>query len=523
MKKFTFVNPYTKIGIFLILIILLPTLFFSVYEIGNMTANEQVIDSTYMNQLESVIYSVNQYSDDMVNRWAGQLENVFQGPGETVNSGIEKFLTQNFAVDMIFLADTSLCRQVFTKDTIADSLDAYRKKVNRLIFENKKVISRLNQYIKEGYRKIQSINSPWPGKTLFLFVLKNETPQNVCLLAVNSSNFIKENLGQKIQSVAGSKFFISVFDSIGGTELYSSDLLNKPEMNIEHKKALWLLPGYQLGIQLKGVTIEQLAKERTNTNILLILLMDAFLLLGAWLIFRSIRQEVKLAQLKSEFVSNVSHEIRTPLALINMYSETLEMGRITSEEKKREYYKVIHSESNRLSQMVNKILNFSKIESGKKEYAFEEVDLNELVKEALDMYQPHFQRIGFSFEFKPGKGTFLVRADREAVAEALNNLVENAMKYSSDIKKVEISTKLLDDSFAIEVKDFGIGIEKSDQKLIFDKFYRVTKGDLAHKAKGSGIGLSIVKNIMDAHSGKVSLESTPGQGSIFTLNFPRIK
>lgn len=523
MKKKSFVNPYTKIGIFLILIILLPTLFFSVYEIGNMTKNEQVIDSTYMNQLESVIFSINQYSDDVLNHWAGQLDNISQNKPDAAKLKIDNFLHQNYAVDMVFIADSIEGKQFYIKDSISDSLEYYRADINRFVSGNKALIGRLKQYIKEDYRKIQSIPGRWPNRAVFMFILKNEPVENICFLVVNSDNFIKENLNQKIQSIAGSKFFISVFDSINAKEVYSSDLRDTLERNFEHKKALWLIPGYQLGIEMKGATIEKLAKERTNTNIILILIMDVFLLLGAWLIFRSIRQEVKLAQIKSEFVSNVSHEIRTPLALINMYSETLEMGRIKSEEKKQEYYKVIHNESTRLSQMVNKILNFSKIESGKKEYNFEEEDLNELVNETLEMYRPHFERKEFSFEFKPASEKLMISADKEAVAEALNNLVDNAMKYNGEHKKIEISTGIQEQFAFVEVKDFGIGIEKKDQKLIFDKFYRVTKGDLAHKAKGSGIGLSIVKNIMDAHKGSVSLTSTPGKGSTFTLHFPQIK
>ncbi|MCB2201162.1 HAMP domain-containing histidine kinase [bacterium] len=523
MKMKSFVNPYTKIGIFLVLIILLPTLFFSVYEIGNMTQNEQVIDSTYMNQLESVIFSINQYSDDVISRWAGQLDNILQGKPENRKSQIEKLLHQNYAIDLIFIADSVQSKQFYWKDTIVDSLGVYQAKVDKLITANKKVIARLKQYIQDDYRKIQPVQTVWTNQTVFLFIVKGEQFDNVCLLSVNSENFIKENLGQKIQSIARNKFFISVFDSINGDEVYSSDILDNSQKDFEHKQAFWLIPGYQLGIQLKGQSIEELVRQRTNTNILLILLMDVFLLLGAWLVYRSIRQEVKLAQIKSEFVSNVSHEIRTPLALINMYSETLEMGRIQSEEKKMEYYKVIHNESSRLSQMVNKILNFSKIESGKKEYNFEEEDLNTIVNDTLEMYRPHFERRKFIFEFKPEKGKLLVLTDKEAVTEALNNLIDNAMKYSGELKKIEVLTKTSQQEAIVDVKDFGIGIEIKDQKLIFDKFYRVTKGDLAHKAKGSGIGLSIVKNIMEAHSGKVSLSSTPGKGSIFSLHFPLIK
>jgi two-component system phosphate regulon sensor histidine kinase PhoR len=280
------------------------------------------------------------------------------------------------------------------------------------------------------------------------------------------------------------------------------------------------MPDYQLGIQLKGETIEDLVQKRTRFNIWLIVIMDLILILAAWFVYRGVRQQLKLAQIKSEFVSNVSHEIRTPLAVINMYSETLEMGRVKDEEKKKEYYRVINTEANRLSGIVNKILNFSKIESGKREYKFEETDLNEVIEQIIETYQHHFKNKGFVCEFKPGKNIPLIKADKEAITDAAINLIDNAMKYSEDKKQIEISTVYGNRFVSVEVKDYGIGIDVKDQKLVFEKFHRVTKGNLAHKAKGSGIGLSIVKHIMDAHQGEVDLVSTPGKGSRFILNFP---
>jgi two-component system phosphate regulon sensor histidine kinase PhoR len=248
---------------------------------------------------------------------------------------------------------------------------------------------------------------------------------------------------------------------------------------------------------------------------------DIILLLAAWFVYRSIRQAVRLAQLKSEFVSNVSHEIRTPLAIINMYSETLEMDRIKDEQKKKEYYRVINTETNRLSGIVNKILSFSKIESGKRDFKFEEVDLNSVVDQIIHNYQHHFKNKGFTCNYNPAEALDVITADREAITDALINLIDNAIKYSDSGKQIDISTGMDSENVFVEVKDYGIGINTKDQKLVFDKFFRVTSGDLAFKAKGSGIGLSIVKHIMEAHNGSVGLKSKPGEGSTFTLYFPR--
>jgi two-component system phosphate regulon sensor histidine kinase PhoR len=250
--------------------------------------------------------------------------------------------------------------------------------------------------------------------------------------------------------------------------------------------------------------------------------MDVVLLMGAWFVYRSLRKEIELAQIKSEFVSNVSHEIKTPLALINMYSETLVLGRIPSEEKKKEYFKVINKEAKRLSRMVNKILNFSKIESGKREYAFIETDLNEIIHEVVSSYQHHFKNSDFKYVISLAENLPLINADAEAISDALTNLIDNAMKYTSANKWIEITSGVRENNAFVEVKDLGIGIHEKEQKLIFDKFYRVTQGNLAHHAKGSGIGLSIVKHIVDAHNGEIALKSSLGKGSVFTMFFPQL-
>jgi two-component system phosphate regulon sensor histidine kinase PhoR len=343
---------------------------------------------------------------------------------------------------------------------------------------------------------------------------------NTVLLLVDTDKFIRENLGPKIQMVAQDRFYISVFKENSSNEIFSNDLQGGEDKNIRQKKEIWLFPEYDLGIQMRGNTIEDLVRERTRTNIILLIVMDVILLLGAWFVFKNIRKQIKLNQLKTDFISNVSHEIRTPLALINMYSETLEMGRVPSEEKKMEYYKVINTEANRLSRMVNKILNFSRIERGKREYHFTSCNLNVEIETILENYKQHFDQNGFEIQFDMDHSLPELKLDKEAIGEALINLIDNAMKYSADVKRIEIRTFFQAAQVYLEVKDYGIGIAKKDQAFVFDKFFRVTSGNLALKAKGSGIGLSIVKHIMDAHQAKVELESLEGKGSSFTLIFP---
>jgi two-component system phosphate regulon sensor histidine kinase PhoR len=206
--------------------------------------------------------------------------------------------------------------------------------------------------------------------------------------------------------------------------------------------------------------------------------------------------------------------------LITMYIETLEMGRVKNAEKIKDYYGVILNETSRLSGIVNRILNFSQIESNKRKYFRSETNINELVEIAANSFRYSMENKGFTYTFKPEKPLPLVMLDKEAITDAFVNLIDNAMKYSTEIKDIVVRTGKYDKYVYIEVKDHGIGISEKNQKYIFDKFYRVTETNLANRVKGSGLGLAIVKHIMDAHEGKIYVKSNPGSGSLFRLSFP---
>jgi signal transduction histidine kinase len=223
--------------------------------------------------------------------------------------------------------------------------------------------------------------------------------------------------------------------------------------------------------------------------------------------------------LKSDFVSNVSHELRTPLALIRLYAETLELGRIKGQTKVEDYYRIIRTESERLTALINNILDFSRIEAGKKEYDFRQTDLAELVRNTLDTYRAQIDEHGFAFEQSIDSSIPPVQVDREAIARSLVNLVNNALKYSDTEKFLGVKLYRADSVLKLEVVDHGIGIARNEQAKVFEKFYRA--GNLlVHNTKGSGLGLSLVRHIAQAHGGEVEVESTPGKGSTFTLTLP---
>jgi signal transduction histidine kinase len=226
-----------------------------------------------------------------------------------------------------------------------------------------------------------------------------------------------------------------------------------------------------------------------------------------------------LSRLKSDFVANVSHELKTPLALIRLFAETLELGRVHGEGKARQYYRIINKESHRLTQLINNILDFSRIEAGRKEYKFAPTDVGRVVQDVLDAYRFHIEQQGFALEVQVADEIPELEVDKEALGQAVLNLLNNAIKYSTDEKYIRLELRREADRVLLSVTDRGIGIAKADQKKIFEKFYRA-ENSLVHESKGSGLGLALVRHIMEAHGGTVELESTPGKGSTFTLVLP---
>ena len=283
----------------------------------------------------------------------------------------------------------------------------------------------------------------------------------------------------------------------------------------------YVFPDLTMAIKYQGTTVADIGSRFRRYNYIVLAALSVLMIGGIWLTYRNVSREMTLARLKSDFVANVSHELRTPLALIRLYAETLELGRLTAKEKYQEYFRIIREESERLSALINNILDFSRIEAGRKEYEFQETNLAELVQSTLESYRFQIQQNGFAFEENISSNIPPVNVDREAIARSLLNLVNNALKYSKDQKYIAVSLYRSNSSVNLEVRDHGIGISVNEQEKIFEKFYRC--GDpLVHNVKGSGLGLSLVRHIARAHGGDVLVESAPEKGSKFTIALPLV-
>lgn len=275
---------------------------------------------------------------------------------------------------------------------------------------------------------------------------------------------------------------------------------------------------WKAGIGLKNTNLDELARSSFLHSAGATLLVLLVLVGGVVLTVRATDREARLAQAKSNFVSNVSHELKTPLSLLTLFSEILELGRVDSDEKKTEYYKIIRHESLRLNKVIDNILDFSKIEAGRKTYVLREGDMAEVIENVLSSYRYQILNSGFVIGADIQRN-LPVLMDRDAMEQAISNLLDNAIKYSREVKELTITTEERGADLCVEIADHGIGIPRAEQAKIFEKFYRVGNG-LVHDVKGSGLGLSLVKHIIEAHRGTITVESEVGKGSRFTILLP---
>jgi signal transduction histidine kinase len=303
-------------------------------------------------------------------------------------------------------------------------------------------------------------------------------------------------------------------------QILPTDRKVDPEKDRVRRSFAFVYTDWYISLQGEYASPEKWARANFAYNMTLSAVLAAVLLAGIALTVRTTMREMKLSAMKNEFVSNVSHELRTPLSSIRVFGEFMRRGRVENFEKVREYGSYIETESRRLTQLINNILDFSRIESGRKVYTFEEADLEEILAGTLATFTVRLRDKGFDVSYQgPDEPLPEVEVDANAIDRAVANLLDNAVKYSDGDRAIQVRLDRSDDEAVISVTDHGIGIPRDEQEKIFERFHRVSTG-LVHDVKGSGLGLSLVRHIAEAHGGSVTVESEVGKGSTFSIHLP---
>jgi signal transduction histidine kinase len=284
-----------------------------------------------------------------------------------------------------------------------------------------------------------------------------------------------------------------------------------------------------LGENFPGMKVAFSAKDETASTkrwdlrryfyfaaLLLVLSVTSF---GAYLVWRDVRRELNLTALRSQFVSSVSHELKTPLTAIRMFAETLRMRRASDQQTQAEYLDTIVNESERLTRLLNNVLDFSKIEQGKKTYHLAPTSLSEVVQTSARILEYPLAQQGFELHVNVENNLPSLNADRDALQQAILNLLTNAMKYSGESREIDLRLATQNGDAVIEVTDRGVGIASEEQRRIFEKFYRVPTPE-NKLISGTGLGLTLVEHVAKGHGGRVEVRSVIAGGSTFALHLP---
>ena len=279
------------------------------------------------------------------------------------------------------------------------------------------------------------------------------------------------------------------------------------------------LPHWEAALYLaRPDQLQENARQVRRTLVLLIAAALAAIAFGGWVVFADARRQLALAQKKTDFVSNVSHELKTPLTSIRMFAEMMQTGNVT-EEKRPQYLRIIMAEAERLTRLINNVLDFARLERKQKRYDFRPLDLHAVIARTWEGQELHLRENGFETRWQAAPPPYPVVGDEDALAQILVNLLSNAEKYSGDRKEIEMHTYIMEDGVCVSVLDRGSGVPAGEEAKVFEAFYRA-HDSLASGIQGSGLGLTLAQRLAKEHGGEITYQAREGGGSKFTLQLP---
>ncbi len=360
------------------------------------------------------------------------------------------------------------------------------------------------------------------NEKLKLIFWKKQSNGNIAGCVIDEINFKKKIVGM-LPDIYTPVRILTLLDETGNPLITPQDNQERDwrrpfvAREISEKLPHWESAAYLTDSNV----ISSKARVFVFTMWILIIILFVLIVGGGIVVLRSLHSEITLAQQKTTFVANVSHELKTPLTSIRMFAEMLKEKLQPDPEKREKYFNLMVSETERLTRLINNVLDFSKRGQGKKRYNIKQLEIVSLYKEIIEIQRVRLEHNGFEVNFVDEGIRILVNADEESIKQAVLNLISNAEKYSADTKKIDFEIDIEDKDIIFKIKDRGVGIAPNQVKKVFDEFYRVDD-TLTSKVSGTGLGLTIAKRIIQDLGGDIIYKSREGGGSIFQIRLAYI-